>query len=164
MRRLPSYDEITGLPAGPRLTVPVEYGDENGHLNVRHYVGIFDDAEWAIYEHQEMGASAAAAQVGGVFMLEQFVTYRREVAVGDEVQVHVRFIARSERMFHLVSYLANLTRHQVAASMEGLECWVDLRTRRIAPIPSAGMAALDRHIAAAAALPWTPELSGTITL
>ncbi len=159
----PSYDEVSRLPSGDRVVVPPESGDANGHLNVRHYLGLFDDAEWVVYERLDLGADLARRGVGGIFALEQHLTYRREVAVGDEVSVGIRFVGRSARMVHLVGYLANHTRGEVAASMEALEGYVDLGTRRLAPLPSPQVAAIDRLLAEAAALGWEPGLSGVMT-
>ncbi len=164
MRALPTYDEATGLPAAPSRRVPEEYGDGNGHLNVRHYLGILDDAEWIVFDEFGAGNEASEAGIGGMFALEQFLTYRREVLVGDEVAVHLRLLAREPRMLHLVSYLVNRTRGEVAASMESLEAYVDYGTRRMSPFPEAAGLRLDELIAQNAALPWQPELTGAIAL
>lgn len=164
MRRLPSYDEVTALPGGVRQPVPPEYGDDNGHLNVRHYLGLFDDAEWVLFEEVDLGTDHARAGIGGIFALEQHLTYRREVAVGDDVSAHVRLLGRNQRMIHFVSYLANHTRGEVAAAMEALNCYVDLGTRRLAPIPDPQASGLDRYVERAAALPWQPDLTGLIAL
>ena len=56
------------------------------------------------------GNDASAAGTGGMFALEQHLTYRREVLVGDEVAVHLRLVDRSEKLIHLVSYLVNHSR------------------------------------------------------
>ncbi len=164
MRPLPSYDQVVALPGGDRVSVPVEYADDNGHLNVRHYLGLFDDAEWVVYDGIDLGADLARRGIGGIFALEQHLTYRREVAVGDEVTVHLRFLGRTDRLIHLVSYLANHTRREVAASMEALAGYVDLSSRRLATLPEPQATALDRLVIDAATLGWEPELSGSITL
>jgi acyl-CoA thioester hydrolase len=162
-RPLPSYDEVLVLPAAPTLTVPAEFGDGNGHLNVRHYLGIFDDAEWALFDEFGAGNDASAAGTGGMFALEQHLTYRREVLVGEEVAVHLRLLARSEKLIHFVSYLANHTRHEVAASMEALEAYVTYGTRRTSAFSPTAVQVLDRWISEQAGLP-APELSGSISL
>ena len=164
MRALPTYDQARMLPQALARTVTEANADANGHMNVRHYVGIFDDAEWAYYDGMGMGYAAAQEGTGGIFMLEQHLTYRREVLVGEETSVHVRMLARTDKVLHSIAYLLNHTRHEVAAAMEGLECWVDYDTRRISPFPRQGAVALDELIAEAAALDWVLELSGALTL
>lgn len=162
MRALPTYDEAVVLPSGSRLTVPADYGDLNGHLNVRNYVAIYDDAEWEIFGGMGIGAEEAAAGIGGVFALEQCLTYRREVLVGEEVSSHVRVVARRGALLHAVSYLLNHTRREVASSMEALEGWVSFESRRLTPFPDRAGRALDALAAEAAGLPWQPALSGSI--
>lgn len=164
MPALPTYDQVHELPSGPLTTIPPEYGDPNGHLNVRNYLGLFDDAEWALFDPMGLGAEHAEQGLGGVFALEQHLTYRREVGIGDVVQVHVRPLARSESLLHLVSYLRNETRGEVAASMESLDGYVDFGTRRLGPMPTPAGQALDRMIAAVSGLDWQPTLSGSIRI
>lgn len=164
MRRLPTYDEARVLRSAPARTVPVEYGDGNGHLNVRHYLGILDDAEWILFDEFGAGNQASEAGIGGMFALEQYLTYRREVLVGDEVAVHVRLLDRNAKLLHLVSYLVNLTRCEVAASMEALEGYVDYGTRRLSPFPEPASTTLDELVAKDQALPWQPDLSGAMEI
>ena len=162
-RSLPSYDDVLGLPGAPARVVPSEFGDGNGHLNVRHYLGIFDDAEWALFDEFGAGNDASAAGSGGMFALEQHLSYRREVLVGDEVGVHLRLLARSDKLIHFVSYLVNHTRREVAASMEALEAYVAYASRRVTPFSPAAQGVLDRWIEQQRALP-APDLSGSISL
>lgn len=165
MRSLPSYEQVVlTLTAGPRVVVPAAYGDANGHVNVRHHLGLYDDAEWAIFDGIGLGDADGGADVAGIFALEQHLTYRREVLVGDDVSVHLRVLACEGPLLHLVSYLANHTRGEVAGCMEALEGCVDLTTRRLAPFPVDAGAAIGAMAAAAARLDWQPELSGAITL
>lgn len=164
MRALPSYDEATALRAAPPVVVPEEYADANGHLNVRHHLALYDDAEWSLFDEFGAGSRAAEEGVGGMFALEQHLTYRREVVVGDEVAVQVRMLARDERSLHLVSYLVNLTRGEVAGSMEALEGYVSYATRRLTPWPATSADVLDGWIARDRALPWRPELSGSLAV
>ena len=163
MRSFPSLDQATSLPRGPLTEVPAAYGDVNGHLNVRNHLALYDDAEWDIFAGLGMGEAEAAAGIGGVFALEQHLTYRREVLVGDRVAVHVRALARTDRLLHLVSYLVNHSRGEVAGSMEAREGWVDFSTRRLAPWPAEAAAGLDAAIADAGLLPWQPALRGCLT-
>lgn len=162
-RPLPTYAEVLVLPAAPTRIVPAEFGDGNGHLNVRHYLGIFDDAEWALFDAFGAGNDASSAGTGGMFALEQHLTYRREVLVGEEVAVHLRMLDRSDKLVHFVSYLVNHTRREVAASMEALEAYVAYQSRRTSPFSTDAQQVLDGWIADQAAQP-APALSGSISL
>ena len=160
---LPSYDEALLLPAAPTRTVPAEFGDGNGHMNVRSYLGVFDDAEWVLFDEFGAGNDASAAGTGGMFALEQHLNYRREVLVGDEVAVHLRMLARSDKLIHFVSYLVDHTRREVAASMEAVEAYVAYDTRRATPFPPDAAAVIDAWIGRSRGLP-PPELSCSISL
>ena len=161
VRALPDFSQTARLLAAPRRRVPAEFADGNGHMNVRHYLAVLDDAEWATFDVFEAGSAASEAGVGGMFALEQLLTYRHEVLAGDEVQVRLRLLGHDGRMLHLVSYLVDHTHGRVAASMEA---YVDYSTRRISRFPAEAVRALDRLVAEHATLDWQPELSGAITL
>ncbi len=163
MRQLPSYDETLSLPTGNPTTVTADLCDENGHLNVRHYLGIYDDGEWTVFGSAGLGDEHAALGHGGIFALEQHVTYRREVLLDQQVTVRLRLLERTDRMLHLVSYLTNDTLREVAGSLEGLYGYVDFDARRLSAFPEAGASALDVHVAEARRLPWQPELAGIFT-
>ena len=46
-----ALEQITKLePVCLRATVPETYRDSNGHMNVRWYLGLFDDASDALHE------------------------------------------------------------------------------------------------------------------
>ena len=162
-RWLPSYVDVLALPAAPIRVVPKEFGDGNGHLNVRNYLGILDDAEWTLFDAFGAGNKASTAGIGGMFALEQYLTYRHEVLVGAEVAVHVRLVARTEKLLHLVSYLVDHDQQQVAASMEALEAFVGYDTRRATPFGEHAAAVLDDWIHRGRGLP-PPELSGAMSL
>jgi acyl-CoA thioester hydrolase len=162
MRELPTYDEIQALPCGAPRIVTDDLADENGHLNVRHYLALYDDAEWVVFGGLGLGDEHAAAGLGGMFALEQHLVYRREVRVGETVTVRLRAVARTPRMLHLVSYLANDTRREVAGSMEAVDAYVEFATRRLGAFPDAGALALDELLIRAESLPWRPQLSGSM--
>ena len=143
--------------------MPAEFGDGNGHLNVRGYLGIFDDAEWVLFDEFGAGNDASAAGTGGMFALEQHLSYRHEVLVGDEVAVHLRMLDRSDKLIHFVSYLVDHTQREVAASMEALEAYVAYDTRRATPFPPDAVAVIDAWIDRQRGLP-APELSCSISL
>ena len=137
MRALPTYDQARMLPQALARTVTEANADANGHMNVRHYVGIFDDAEWAYYDGMGMGYAAAQEGTGGIFMLEQHLTYRREVLVGEETSVDLPGIGSST---------------------------AEVATQAAAGRVPDRIVALDELIAEAAALDSVPELSGALTL
>jgi acyl-CoA thioester hydrolase len=163
--RLPGYAQVIALPGTARRLVPPEFGDANGHLNVRHYLALYDDAEWEIFERMGLGVEHARTDRRGMFALEQHLTYALEVDVGAEVSVHMRLLARSAKVVHLVNYLADHTRGQVAGAIEVVDGYADLDTRRLTAFhPGPGLAALDAQLAADRGLDWRPATSGCLAV
>jgi hypothetical protein len=61
-RSFPTYDNALALPGAHARVVPAEFGDGNGHLNVRHYLGIFDDVALAL-QFDEKGVRKAVSNI-----------------------------------------------------------------------------------------------------
>jgi acyl-CoA thioester hydrolase len=162
MHSLPSFEDVAPLTWGPRFDIGSDMADENGHLNVRHYLTLYDEAVWEVLGLAGIGKDYSAAGVGGVFTLEQHLRYHREVHIGDTVAAAVRVLARTGRMVHLMSYLVNRTRAEVAGSLESLEVHMDLHSRRLSPFPPDAAGRLDELAAAGEYLTWTPALSNAI--
>src|SRR5256885_151935 len=111
-------EKITALPMVYRVTIPEAYRDENGHMNVRWYLYIFDEAgypmvaDWGLTQqyHQQHGT--------GGFDLEHHLHYLNEVHVGDEVAVYARLLARTAKRIHYMLFMVNETRHSLASIFE----------------------------------------------
>lgn len=162
----PTYDDVLAagaiLPAYERRTVPPDFEDHNGHMNVAHYLTI---ASW--------GAQNALHDWGvpvdwvereklGTFSAEHHLRYFHEVHVGAEVSTRVRAVARSERGLLLHVLLLNDTERTIAYSMELLTVHVDLSARRTSAWPDEVAAGIDAAIAAHADVDW--PLSGCLTV
>lgn len=159
----PTYEQLAPLPAHTHRTVPPAFEDINGHLNVRHYVGItsegLDESLKSVGIEQQWPAKGH-----GVFTAEHHMTYLAELRTGDELSVRVRVIGRSERAAHVLAYLVDETHQQLSYVMEEIFLHVDMATRRTAPWPDDVAAGLDERVAADADLPWPPDLSGSMAL
>ena len=156
----PSYDELAVLPAYNPLTVPPEFEDLNGHMNIAHYL---TTAGWGVeFAYRDTGLTADRHLVDqlGTFTAEQHLVYLSEVLVGSEVSVRVRFLARSARALHAQAYLLDDTHGRLSYTMEIVTIHIDFATRRTTPWPDAVAAAFDARIAEHAALPWAAPLSG----
>jgi acyl-CoA thioester hydrolase len=160
----PTFDQLSALPAYTQQVVPSAFEDFNGHLNIRHYLGIasegLDESLVPLGILQNWPRVADRA----VFSAEHHLTYLSELRTGDRVSVRVRMIGRSERAAHVVVYLLDETHQRLSYVMEEIFLHVDMTTRRTSPWPEDVAAALDRQAAADAALPWPVELSGSMAL
>jgi len=160
----PSFDQLSSLPAYCQQVVPSAFEDVNGHLNIRHYLGIASEgldeslAPLGILQNWPRVADQA------VFSAEHHLTYVTELRTGDSVSVRVRLVGRSERAAHAVVYLVDETHQRLSYVMEEIFLHVDMTSRRTSPWPDDVAAALDKRVAEDQDLPWPVELSGSMAL
>lgn len=160
----PTYDDLQSLPVHLPQKVPAAFEDVNGHLNIRHYVGIASE-----------GLDEALADVGiplqwpqtagqGVFTAEHHMSYLKELLVGDRLSVRVRMIGRSERAAHVLVFLVDETHQQLSYVMEEIFLHVDMGSRRTTVWPDDVAEAMDKAIAEHEALAWEAPVSGAMSL
>jgi acyl-CoA thioesterase FadM len=149
-------------PVCLRATVPEAYRDSNGHMNVRWYVALFDDAGDTLHDWMGLTAQYHAAYGTGTFDLEYHVNFISEVLPGEDVAIYVRLVGYSEKRLHYVMFLVNVTRGRLSATLECINAFADLRVRRTAPWPPEVAAKLAAAVAADHQLDWTPPLCGAM--
>lgn len=160
----PTYEQLVGLPAYVEQPVPMPFEDINGHLNVRHYLGIASE-----------GLDESLAEIGipqmwpltdnrACFSAEHHCTYLHELRTGDQLSARVRLLGRSERAAHCLVYLLDETHERVAYVMEEIFLSIDLENRKTAPWPTDIATRMDERIAEHAAMEFTAETSGCLSL
>jgi len=149
-------------PACLRTTVPDAWRDDNGHMNVRWYIVIFDDASDVLHAAMGLTPEYHREHGSGTFDLEHHVQFLSEVMPGEQVAVYIRYIAQSARRLHYMMFLVNETRGRLAATLECLNAFADLRVRRMAPWPAVAAARIAAGVEASARLDWQPNLCGAI--
>ncbi len=158
----PTLTQIRQLDMYNRVTIPAEFLDAMGHTNIRHYVGMFDEAAWGLFQRFGMTADYIADQHGGAFALEQHLRYLAEVKLGETVAIYFRVVGHTPKRVHFVGFMINESAEKLACIFESLGSHVDLKRRRTSAWPSELSAniqsLLDRHNA----LDWVAPLTGTI--
>ena len=144
---MPTVAQIDELPSLMERVIPPEWEDLNGHVNVRHYLELYDAASWPMLAAIGLDEKVFLERRQGLFDLEHHLWYLSELHVGDKVTVHWRFIARSAKRFHGVMFVVNRTRGQLASAFEYVGTGADLDARRTAPLPAEFATHLDRMIA-----------------
>lgn len=157
-----SLDQLAALPAVYRVVIPPTYEDRNGHMNMRWYSAIYDEAGDAMYPMLGLTADYFAASRAGGFDLEHHLWYPSEVRIGDTVVIRVRFLARNAKLLHYMMFMANETRGTLSSLFECLHAHADLRTHRTAPFPAHVADRIDAFIAEHSALTWPTPTSGSI--
>ena len=160
----PAYAQLIDLPAYVEQPVPMPFEDINGHLNVRHYLGIasegLDESLVDVGIPQNWPITAGHA----CFSAEHHCTYLHELRTGDVMSARVRLLGRSERAGHALVYLLDHTHERVSYVMEEIFLHVDLSDRRTAPWPDDVAAALDARVAEHAQLSLPVVTSGCLAL
>ena len=163
--RHPTYDEVlSSVPATADVVVPTAFEDRNGHMNIQHYLAIAADGVDECMVGLGISRDYPDARGLGMFSAEQHLTWLAEVHAGDRVTFHVRLLERTDRTGHALGHLLNHTNRTVSFVLEAVWLHVDMVARRSAPFPDDIAPQLDARIAADAALPWPPYLSGSIRL
>lgn len=149
-------------PVCLRATIPESYRDNNGHMNVRWYMAIFDDAGDTMHEWRGLTPEFHRAHGTGTFDLEHHINYLSEVLPGEDVAVYLRFVEQSQKRLHYLMFLVNRTRGKLAAIFECVNTFADLRVRRTAPWPPEVAAKVAAAVAQHNQLDWAAPLSGSM--
>jgi acyl-CoA thioester hydrolase len=158
-----SLEKILALePACLRMAVPEAYGDENGHMNVRWYAAIFDEAGDAL--HARLGLTPEFHKTYGTATmdLENHFNYLREVGASDRLAIFSRLVAHSAKRIHYLMFMVDETKGALSAIFECINAFADLKLRKTAPFPPEIASKIEAGVAAGAALDWAPPLCGVM--
>ena len=161
---LVELDLLKTLPVYHRETIPAEYLDMMGHMNIRWYFDMFAKSGHKFFSSHGLDLEYFRKGEFGVFTLKQFIQYFAEVRVEQTVAIHTRLIGRSDRRFHFMHFMINETTAQLAATFEGLITHADLTLRRSAPMPDEISSKFDETLAKDAVLDWVPPVCGAMRL
>ena len=154
--------QIEQLPLVYEAEINHSMLDDMGHMNVRYYWHIFDDATWAFFAGLGMDRDYYASSGNGSFALQQYIYYAAEVHAGESIAVYSRLLGRSERRLHFMHFMINLTAGRLAATVESLGSHADLTVRRTSPFPPQIASRLDEVLSAHTGLTWEAPLCGVI--
>lgn len=114
------------------LTIPPEWIDRNGHVNVAYYVLAFDYATDSFYDTLGIGESYQE-QGFSVFTLGMNVDYLREIFEGTQIKMTTQLIDWDHKRLHYFHRMINLDAGYMAATNECIAMHVNLNQRRSAP-------------------------------
>jgi acyl-CoA thioester hydrolase len=144
-------------------TVRPEWIDYNGHMNVAHYVAVFDHATEAF--HASVGIDEAYRRRGAsTFAVEQHIVYARELKSGAPLRVAVRLAGHDDKRLLLFLEMNHADEGYPAATCELLCLHVDFAARKASPFPPALKSRLAETLAAHRAVPLHLKLSRAIAV
>jgi acyl-CoA thioesterase FadM len=158
-----ALEKIAALaPACLNMVVPEAYRDVNGHMNMRWYLAIFDDAGDALHERVGLTREYHRQHGTGTVDLEHHLNFLSEVNPGDSISVYMRFVARSAKRLHYLMFMVNETRNRLASIFECMNAFADLRTRKTAPFPPEIAKRIDEILDLHRRLDWPAPVSGAM--
>lgn len=159
---MPSIEEIQQLPCYWQQTIPNDYLDHMGHMNIQYYIRLFDEAASVMFQSFGMTEAYIDEQKNGAFALEQHIRYLAEVNEGDKVSVYMRVVGQSAKRIHFTGFLVNETQQRLASAFESVGSHADLVARRTTPFPPTLADRIRARFATDKQLTWDAPLSGTI--
>lgn len=126
-------------------SVPADWIDYNGHMNVAYYTMAMDRAMDRLFEdHLGLGEAHAARARQGPYVIQMHMHYLGEVLEGEAFHCRFTLLDHDAKRLHLLSEL--VAGGEVRAMAEHLIMNVDLTTRRSAPYPDWAQARLARML------------------
>ncbi len=162
-KTFPTLEQVRELPLALRRTVPPEFEDVNGHINIQHYMGLYDEAGWAFFATMGVDQRYMQTERCGIFDLEHHLHYQAEVLVGEDVSIYGRFLGGHEKRVHGMWFMVNEPQGTLASSMEFVTAHVNLESRRTAPWPQAVYQEIDALTAAHRSLAWKAPVCGSMS-
>ncbi len=122
-----------------------EWVDENGHINLAHYVTVFDWATDSLWKAIGLGEPYRLAGFG-TFAVETHTLYRAELLREDRVTLDSVVVGVDAKRLHVAHTMVRERDGLVSALQELLYLSVDLATRRAAVWPATVLAGLEAAV------------------
>ncbi|MEO1551761.1 MAG: thioesterase family protein [Pseudomonadota bacterium] len=120
----------------PATTVPPDWIDYNGHMNVAYYTMAIDQAIDHLLETAlGVGESFVKSAAMGPYALQSHICYLGELLEGEAFAAEILVIDCDPKRLHLMIQLKRSPDGALAATCEQLLMNVDLTERRGAPYP-----------------------------
>lgn len=157
-----SIHDVRQLPLTHQATIPEDYLDSMGHMNVMWYTHLFAHAMGGIFKRIGMNRDYFVDNQAGSFALKQYVDYLIEVRFGEQIFIHTRLLGRSSKRIHLMHFMIKDSGESLASTSEVLLTHIDMRIRRSSPFSAEIADNIDQLLAVHHALHWSAPLAGPI--
>jgi len=85
-----------------RGTVFPWHCDHMGHMNIMHYVGKFDEANWNLFAALGVTPSYLRGGDRGMAGVQQNISYKRELMAGDIVEVRSQVLEMRDKVVRFI--------------------------------------------------------------
>ncbi|MCP4438835.1 MAG: acyl-CoA thioesterase [Aureispira sp.] len=118
-----------------RGTVYTWHCDFNNHMNVMHYVGMFDQATWHFFASLGITPDYLRSNNKGMFAVEQHIKYLKELQAGDLVHIQTELLEMKPKIIIFKHYMYNSSTQDVAAETRLVGAHVDQTLRKTVLFP-----------------------------
>jgi acyl-CoA thioester hydrolase len=140
-------------------TVPPEWIDYNGHMNVAYYLMAIDQSLDEAFDMLGLGEELVRTRRMGPMALASQIHYLDELLEGQKFACDFQVLDADHKRLHMFVTMHHLDKGTVAATYEGLSLNVDLEARRSTDYPEDCQRRVEALRAAHAGLP-RPKLAG----
>jgi acyl-CoA thioester hydrolase len=156
-------EQIRALaPPCLRLTIPDDYRDANGHMNMRWYLAIFDDAGDVLHDRLGLTPEFHQAHGTGTVDLEHHGHYLGEVMPQDQISVYVRCVSWTPKRLQYLLFMVDETRGKLASIFECINAFMDAGKRKTVPFPPEIAEKIAEAVAVSERLDWPAPLCGAM--
>jgi acyl-CoA thioester hydrolase len=109
--------------------------DHMGHMNVQHYVGMFDQAVGHLMFALGFTSQRDRGAKRGFADRKQVLEYKRELRVGSLVRIESGVLEVGNSSMRYLSRMLDVETDELAATCEAVTVYFDLDARKAVPIP-----------------------------
>jgi acyl-CoA thioester hydrolase len=121
--------------------------DVMGHMNIRHYMAMFDEASYQLlYEVFGWSGSQETTSGEGWADVKHVVEYQAEVSAGDLLEIRGRIVKIGTKSVTIRYDMFNIVRDELAATLECVCVLFDLEKRKAVPLSDEQRAQATQHI------------------
>jgi len=160
----PTIEQVLQLENLLERTIPENWQDQNGHVNIQYYQTLYDRSGWVMFNQLGVDQNYFSERKLGMFDLEHHIYYLSELHVGDTVSMHGRFVARNHKRVHGVIFIVNKSRRLLSCTLEFITTGANLQTRRTDRFPDDISENLDRAIVADSDILWPTPICGAMSV
>jgi acyl-CoA thioester hydrolase len=129
-----------------RTIVMPAHCDAYGHMNVRHYAAMFDEAGWHILARAGVSLSSLRSLGLGSVVANLTIDFHHELTAGQLVLVTGAFTRAGQKSFAYEMRLHEVDSMTHCATQKTIEVCFDTARRASAPLPAEIRAAIQRQV------------------
>lgn len=111
--------------------------DSMGHLNNKHYLGLFEQAAWHVFLALGYRQEMAVREHIGLADVHQTIAFRRELRAGQLIVVRSWLKRVGDKSLTVLHEMFDAVNRTPVASLTSVTAFFDMRVRRSMPIPPA---------------------------